>query len=258
MNKSSMSAEWVRGVGYRPMAWLMLLMLAGIPQLAHSQCNRGMLHGLYGLATQGIGPSGETVATLSVFDFSPDQRRVTEIYFVDTARGQRKSTALGSYQISPDCHFTLSVIDLSGRDYALEGEFNPNDHTVQVMQTVANDDSVAVGVIRRVGLNSCSASTVSRSYVFLSQGIDSGAYQARVGRLSSSRLGLDQTAETVNTAGVFSETAPALLPITVGRHCLAELLDGGYPAVIVEGGQRLLYLGGGSGTIRTGQFISNR
>lgn len=234
------------------------LLLFLVPQLGQARCNRFDIDGLYGLSTEGIGPSAQTVATLSLFDFVPKQNLVREIYYVDTVDGQSKSSALGSYSVSVDCRFTLDVVNLDGVHYVLEGELDPKGRTVQVMQTIPKNASVALGVMRRVGLKRCSAATVSGEYVFLSQGLDNGVYQARLGRVKTNVLGFDQTAERVNSEGVVSLSPPALIPFNVARNCTAQLLDGGYPAVIVDGGKGLLYLAGGAGTIRAGQFIISR
>ena len=227
------------------------LLLAGALTLqpAHAGCSTKSLKGLYGLTTQGINANGIYLTTLSVFDFQPGngpngQNQVTEDYFVATANRQTGGTAYGNYQVDSSCHFNLSVVDLTGVRYALEGEVSPNQHKVVVMQTSDSREGVAVGTMQAVGRRSCQPSNFRGDYTFLSDGRipdNSGQpaswSESLVGRFRATGYGFVQPVELTNTNGVISEAPPRLchcqcetqLPSGSGRLKLHRRLDRARP-----------------------------
>lgn len=230
-------------------------------------CSSRSLSGRYGLTTQAIDGAGITATTVSLFEFLPAAKpphvdRVRELYFVSTPNASWKSSAVGTYAVSRDCHFQLAVIDLDGGPYALTGEFDPRTRTLPVLQTLSNGSSVATGVIRPVGAKVCKPAFLKGQYSVLTQGqVSAGEppeplWQSRVGRLVADGYSVDQSWELVNTAGTVTYSPPAFAPAGVDRSCLWNI-DGNFPGVIVERGKRLLYMAATPGTLRLGEMFRN-
>lgn len=245
------------------------LLLAGALTLqpAHAGCSTKSLKGLYGLTTQGINANGIYLTTLSVFDFQPGngpngQNQVTEDYFVATANRQTGGTAYGNYQVDSSCHFNLSVIDLTGVRYALEGEVSPNQHKVVVMQTSDSREGVAVGTMQAVGRRSCQPGNFRGDYTFLSDGRipdNSGQpaswSESLVGRFRATGYGFVQPVELTNTNGVISEAPPAYATANVRHNCLVDLVDSSFIGVLTGRDQQMLYMSRSLGTVRLGNAI---
>lgn len=227
-------------------------------------CRFDTLAGLYGLTTLGIGETGETQATLSLFQFLPGSRRsvheVREIFYVSTLTATFSGSAAGTYTVDRQCRFSLDVVDMTGGRYALEGVTSPAGQTVQVMQTIPDDAIVSTGTLHKVGLKTCSPAYFMGRYAVLSQGripASGGGTvpQARVGWLDSDGYSLYQPVELVNTDGTVTQPPPVYAPLDVRRNCLLTMEDGSFAGVLTDRGGRLLYMVRPTGTVRPGVML---
>ena len=235
-----------------------LLITAPLPGFA--ACNQTWIRGLYGLTTQGIDAAGIRSTTLSLFDFKAD-KTVEEIYYVNTPSASWKSTASGSYSVSPACEFSLKVKDTIGRFYALDGRLNTKTNQLSVIQTLPNNEEVATGVMYPVALKHCGSRRFIGRYAFLSQGVvpeDDGSLarvpESRVGWFVADQTALNQPVELVNFNGSLSESLPTKIPSTTMESCLVDISNGGFVGVVVERGHRVLYMDLAVGYTRLGMM----
>lgn len=243
----------------RKVASLMLLGFAFLTSWpAYSGCKTSQIKGLYGLATQGLGASGIRGTTLSIFDFN-GSGQVSEIYFVNTGQKSWKSSASGTYSVSSDCAFLLSVKDQSGTVYALEGQLNPRNKTINVLQTQPNNELVSSGVVRPVGVGHCKTRNYLGKYAFLSQGnvpspggTPGWVPESRVGWFFANGSFLEQPVQLVNINGLVVETPPTQIASQTLESCLIDIDEGGFAGVILDRGQRAYYMDLAPGSYRLG------
>lgn len=244
---------------FKQQMWVMLVLgLAVSAGSATAACKSSQIRGLYGLATQALGAAGIEGTTLSLFDFDGTDQ-VSEVYFVNTHGQSWKSSAKGRYSVVNDCSFHLEVKDLSGVDYALEGQINAKTGQVNVLQTLPEGTSVSAGILRPVGLRRCRTRDYFGRYAFLSQGrVPSPVVPAlhvpesRVGWFFAGESALEQPVQWVNTNGVLVETPPETIPSETLESCLVDLADGGFAGVLVDRGRLVYYMDLEAGSYRLG------
>lgn len=240
-----------------------LLSLGLVSSETLAQCSARSVTGLYGLATQAVDGNGITATTVSVFEFLPATQapfadRVRELYGVTTRSAHWNSSGVGTYAVTGDCHLHLAVNNLEGGAYALEGELETRTRTIPVLQTVSNNSSVAVGVMRPIKAKACKPGFFRGAYTVQTQGQVSPErlWQSRTARLTADGYSVDQTWEVVNTAGSVAFSPPAFPPATVEHSCFWTIANG-FQGVVTERGRRMLYMATTPGTLRLGEMLRN-
>lgn len=242
-----------------------LLATSLIPTHGLAACKATQIQGLYGLITQAIGPEGVDTTTLSLFDLKPDLT-VQETYFVNTPyRAIVNASATGTYSLGSDCDFLLEVRDSDGSPWGLTGQFNPKTRELAVIQTIPNKDTVAMGTMHPVDLKHCGPATFKGRYAFLSGGRVPASSnplprvpEARIGWFTANRRALYQPLEWVNFNGDVTQSEPTVIPSKTLRSCLMDISDGGFAGVVIERGQRALYMDLAPGSTRTGLMAKVR
>lgn len=237
---------------------LPLVFIFFFPVAGHTACDARQVRGLYGLTTQALGADGVETTTLSLFDFKADNV-VNETYFLHSfARTITNAVATGTYSVSPSCSFALDVKDTSGVVYGLKGQLNPRTGQLNVLQTLPNQNTVAMGVMYPVGLKRCLPSTFKGRYAFLTDGrvspvgkLLSPLPESRLGWFTAITPKLYQPVQWVNLNGLFLETPPAEIAVSTSS-CLIDLSEGGFAGVIVDRGRRALYMDLSAGSVRLG------
>ena len=222
-----------------------VISLGTFSNVALAQCNARSVSGLYGLTTQAVDGDGIRATTVSVFEFLPSSQppfnnRVRELYGVTTRTA----------------HWNSSGVD--GGVYVLEGELETRTHTIPVLQTASNTNSVAVGVMRPIGAKACKPKLFRGIYTVQTQGQvgPERVWQSRTARLTADGYSVDQSWELVNTAGAIAYSPPAFAPATVEHSCFWSIANG-FQGVVTERGKRMLYMATTPGTLRLGEMLRN-
>lgn len=248
---------------FRVAIFIGAISLGTFSNVALAKCNARSVSGLYGLTTQAVDGNGITATTVSVFDFLPATQppfsnRVRELYGVTTRTAHWNSSGVGQYQVTGDCHLHLEVSNLDGGVYVLEGELETRTHTIPVLQTASNTNSVAVGVMRPIGAKACKPKLFKGTYTVQTQGQvgPERVWQSRTARLTADGYSVDQSWELVNTAGAITYSPPAFAPATVEHSCFWSIANG-FQGVVAERGKRMLYMATTHGTLRLGEMLRN-
>lgn len=245
-----------------------LIVLIGaslVPVTSSAECKPSQIQGLYGLITQAIGPEGVDTTTLSLFDLKPDLT-VQETYSVNTPyRAIVNASASGTYSVGSDCSFELLVRDSNGSPWGLTGQLNPKTRTLAVIQNVPNKDTVAMGTMHPVDLKHCGPATFKGRYAFISGGRVPATSnplprvpESRIGWFTANSRALYQPVQWINLDGVVTESAPTVIPSKTLRSCLMDISDGAFTGVVIERGQRALYMDLSPGSTRTGLMAKVR
>jgi hypothetical protein len=212
--------------------------------------------GRYGVNLQGRLVSGAPYAAVGTVNLSTSSFTLN---LKVSEGGAFSDKAIQGTVLLEDCGLTLASTDTK-TGFVLKGQLADRGKEIFVTEIQSSNPVVASGLMRPVGLKSCSTETLKGHYDLVSQGYTLGsAGYAPVGAVGDEVFngkGCSAYSMTVKNGADIVDSS-AIRSYQVYENCTFELDTSGQPSlygVVVDKGQGLAIMTLAPGTVRTGEF----